>query len=86
MTSRFTCEETFRRLNDYLDRELSPDEARLVEEHLTACAQCASEYRFEGSLLAEIRNKIGRLRVPEGLKERIAATLAQAERDQQRGA
>ena len=32
---RMSCEEAFRRLDDYLDRELSPDEMRQVEEHLS---------------------------------------------------
>ena len=37
---RFTCEEIFARLDDYLDRELSADEMRMVKEHLETCAAC----------------------------------------------
>ncbi len=46
-TDRMTCEEVFQRLDDYLDRELTPDEARMVKEHLDTCAACAAEHRFE---------------------------------------
>jgi hypothetical protein len=41
--SRYTCEEAFRRLDDYLDRELSSDETELVREHLEVCAGGARE-------------------------------------------
>lgn len=42
-----SCEETFRRLDDFVDRELTPQETALVREHLDTCAVCTSEYRFE---------------------------------------
>jgi anti-sigma factor (TIGR02949 family) len=77
-SSRLTCEETFRRLNDYLDRSLSAGEVRLVEAHLATCEQCANEYRFEGTLIEEVRKKVGRLQVPDGLKTRIADKLHDA--------
>jgi Putative zinc-finger len=48
---RYTCEETIRRLDDYLDRELTPHELQLVNEHLEVCAMCASEYAFEARAL-----------------------------------
>lgn len=73
---RLTCEEVFRRLDDYLDRALSPDELRRVEEHLETCAACASEYRFEENLVAEVRHKVSRVDLPAGLKERVASQLA----------
>ena len=49
--SRYTCEEAFRRLDDYLDRELSAEEMTLVREHLEICAGCAREFNFEESVL-----------------------------------
>jgi anti-sigma factor RsiW len=72
---RYTCEETFRRLDDYLDRELSPDEQRLVEEHLRVCGICASEFRFEQSVLDGVRDKLSRLAVPADLMARIQELL-----------
>lgn len=73
---RSTCDDVFRRLDRYLDRTLDPEELRLVQEHLETCAECAGEYRFEESLLAEVRRKVSRLDLPAGLLERIAARLA----------
>ncbi|HVF61363.1 MAG TPA: zf-HC2 domain-containing protein [Thermoanaerobaculia bacterium] len=73
---RYTCDEVFRRLDLYLDRTLSPEELRLVQEHLETCAACAGEYRFEENVIAEVRRKVARIEAPAGLMERIAARLA----------
>jgi anti-sigma factor (TIGR02949 family) len=73
---RFTCEEIFARLDDYLDRELTPDEMRMVREHLETCAVCASEHKFESGVLEGVRQKLQRLEVPEGLMARISARIA----------
>jgi anti-sigma factor (TIGR02949 family) len=75
---RYTCEEVFRRLNDYLDRELTAAEIRLVEEHLDACEGCASEYRFEAAVLEDLRRKLRSVRLPPGLAARIARTIERA--------
>lgn len=73
----FTCEDVFRRLDDFLDRELSAEEMALVQAHLDACAQCASEHRFERRLVDDVRNKLRRIRVPEALLARIRRSLAE---------
>ena len=84
---RFTCEEIFQRLDDYLDRELNAAEMRLVREHLEICAACASEHRFESQVLAGVREKLRRIEVPEELRTRIAAQLARlAEESEERTA
>lgn len=76
--TRYTCEEMFRRLNDYLDRSLGPEERRLVEEHLEGCAVCASEYRFETHVLEDVRTKLRRLDIPADLESRVARALKAA--------
>ena len=73
---RLTCEEVFARLDDYLDRELTPEELQLVRQHLETCAACAAEYRFESGVLQDVRTKLQRLSVPEGLMARITARIA----------
>ncbi len=70
-----SCSETFRRLDDYLDRELSAAELKAVEDHLEVCAVCAAEFGIERTVLEEIRAKLRRLRAPEGLLARISARL-----------
>ena len=72
---RFTCDDVFRRLDDYLDRELSEAEMRLVAEHLDTCAQCAAEHRFEGRVLDSIKSKLGKIKVPDLLLKRVAKAL-----------
>ncbi len=77
MTSvdRYTCEEVFRRLNDFLDRELTPAETTLVEEHLKTCAQCASEHAFEQTVLEEIKEKLRRISAPPSLLSKVRTIL-----------
>lgn len=73
--TRYTCEEVFRRLDDFLDRELSAEEIARVEEHLAACAQCAREHDFEASVLREIKQKVRRISAPSSLLRRIEELL-----------
>lgn len=72
---RYSCEEAMRRLDDFTDRELSPDEARRVEEHLATCEHCLRAYRFEHATIAEIRAKLRRVMVPPGLRARVLSAL-----------
>lgn len=83
MTSlpRLTCEEIFRRLDDYLDRELSEEEMRRVKEHLDSCAQCASEHDFERAMLDQVRDKLHRIGTPEDLRRRVASAIEKAIQD-----
>ena len=79
--NRLTCEEIFRRLDDFLDRELSADEMRLVREHLDTCAQCAREHAFDRKLLDTVREKVQRVEAPSDLRSRIAAAIERAGKD-----
>jgi mycothiol system anti-sigma-R factor len=76
--SRYTCEQVFARLDDFLDRELSAAEMRLVQEHLDTCATCAREHRFEAALIRDVRQKVTRIDVPPGLLVRISERLRAA--------
>lgn len=78
-TDRFTCGEVFQRLDDFLDRELSPEEMHLVREHLDLCLACASEYRFERGILESVRDKVRRLAVPEELAGKVRLLIARAQ-------
>lgn len=75
----FLCHEVLRRLDDYLDRELGPEELEAVERHLEVCAQCAREAHFEASILDDFRSKLRRVQLPTGLVQRIHTAL---DRDQ----
>ena len=75
---RYTCEQVFRRMDDYLDRELKPAELARVREHLETCAACAREHRFEDALLGDLKAKLRRVAVPSELQGCIERQLAAA--------
>ena len=72
---RTNCEEAFRRLDDYLDRRLTPEETRIVEEHLEICAWCAREIGFEASVLHGVRRKLRQIEAPQDLVGKILSQL-----------
>jgi anti-sigma factor (TIGR02949 family) len=72
---RYTCLETVRRLDDYLDRELSATETVEVERHLEVCDRCLKRFQFEGAVLDDLRIKLRRVPVPETLESRLRKLL-----------
>jgi mycothiol system anti-sigma-R factor len=72
---RYTCEQAFARVFEYLDRVLVGEELRLVEEHLSICEGCTHHFKFEGDLLQKIREKARVNQAPAGLRKRIEALL-----------
>lgn len=77
-SDQYDCHEAFRRLDDYVDRELPPEQMERVQAHLEICAICAAEVRFEATVLDELRGKLRRISVPGGLMDRISARIARA--------
>jgi len=70
-----TCDEVLSRLDDYLDRNLSSEEVRLVDQHLDECLRCLQKYRFERSLLDGIRSRLRRISLPPHLLASIKLRL-----------
>jgi len=70
-----TCEDAFRKLDDFLDRELKPEELGRIGEHLEVCAACAREFAFERSVLDGVRTKLRRVAAPPDLLSRISGLL-----------
>ncbi len=51
MTERvIPCSEAVRRLWDYLDQTLSPEDQARVQEHLAFCRKCCGELEFAKEL------------------------------------
>lgn len=78
----YGCREALERLDDFVDRELSPDETRRVATHLRICHECAQKFRFQEELVAGLKQKIEHVEAPQdaqlgALKSRISALLAQ---------
>jgi mycothiol system anti-sigma-R factor len=72
-----TCHQVVARLYEYLDRELTPEEAVAVNEHLSLCRECAELFRFEEELLTTIRDRCRRINVPRQFRQQIEAIVAQ---------
>lgn len=62
-------------MDEYIDRELAPDEVTRVHTHLETCAACASEYAFEEDVLLTVRAKLRRVTMPDDLRARIERAL-----------
>jgi len=76
---RMTCEQAFSRIDDFLDRALSPEEMQQVQAHLDICAACTREFRFEASVIDGVRDKLRRVNIPPDLLARINRKLAEPE-------
>lgn len=74
--SGLTCGEALLRLDDFVDRELAPDEMALVQDHLLHCAHCAEIHAYERSVIREIRRKVARLDVAPALLGRIMRRIS----------
>jgi anti-sigma factor (TIGR02949 family) len=75
---KFNCEQVFKRLDDYLDRELPPEDMDRIREHLETCAWCAQTYEFHADVLSAVREKVERAPVPETLRAKVFGALRQS--------
>ena len=75
------CKEAEARLQDYLKRELTPELAGEVRDHLERCRGCFGHAQFEENLLHLMEARARRETCPGDLRDRICALLrAEAER------
>lgn len=80
----YDCREAFRRIHDYVDRELTPDELEKVRAHLEVCAVCAREFRFEAQVIDEFRVQLRRVGVPAEFKSNLLSSLRERRADEER--
>ena len=59
----------------YLDGDLDPVEAFLVEEHLERCEECRRRARFERALLDGLRARLAGVASPPALRARIRSLV-----------
>lgn len=78
---RFTCEQVFQRLDDFIDRELTPEETNLIEEHIKICAWCAQTYAFEAGVLQRVKDRLQQFSLPPDLYAKLMASLDRAENE-----
>lgn len=75
----YSCEEALRRLNDFLDHELTPDERTIVMQHLEICKPCTKRFTFEQTLIVSLRQKLGDVRASETLRTKLHILLRRSE-------
>ena len=71
----YDCEEAMKRLNEYLDHQLTEEERTVVVKHLEICKPCLSRFSFEETLLVSIRTKLCKISAPQQLKDRLKGIL-----------
>ena len=69
------CQEAVKRLTEFLDHELKPDEQEAVQQHLTLCRGCFARFHFEETLLGTIRQRVEAVRAPGSLRDKILGML-----------
>jgi len=70
------CHDVMKRLWEYVDNELPPDEARAIADHLAMCARCSPQHRFQMTFLAAVvRAHAGRAGPRPGFAGRLRAAL-----------
>ena len=75
----YSCEEAVKRLNEYLDHEMTPEERVVVLKHLEICRPCLKRFSFEQTLVVSLRQKITVLCIPSALREKLHGLLHEKE-------
>jgi anti-sigma factor (TIGR02949 family) len=71
------CEEVLAELESFVDAELDPARARVIEAHLAGCGPCADRGDFRRRLRDIIRRKCGGMvDLPPGVADRVRRTLS----------
>ena len=71
----YSCEEAVKRLNEYLDHEMSAEERVVVLKHLEICRSCLTRFSFEQTLVISLRRKVSVLCIPPTLREKLFLLL-----------
>lgn len=75
----YSCEEAVKRLNEYLDHEMTAAERADVLKHLEICRPCLSRFTFEQTLVVSLREKVSHLCIPTVLREKLFLLLREEE-------
>jgi hypothetical protein len=73
---RMECSEVERRLWEYLDDELSPEEAGAIGAHLGDCRCCWPAYQCDRAFLERLAHcRLAKVSAPQSLMERLGRVL-----------
>ena len=70
-----TTEHVREALSAYVDGELPPDRAMEIADHLSSCAECASDYASMLATVRTVRAELTHHRAPDVLRARVRASL-----------
>lgn len=71
----YSCEEAVKRLNEYLDHQLTASEATVVMRHLELCRPCLRRFTFEQTLVVSLRHKVNASSMPPALRDKLHLLL-----------
>ncbi len=71
----YSCEAAIKRLNEYLDHEMTAEERVVVLKHLEICRPCLKRFSFEQTLVMSMREKVSLLCIPPALREKLFLLL-----------
>ena len=74
----YECEEAIKRLNDFLDHQLTEGERAVVVKHLEICRPCLRRFTFEQTLIISLRQKVTQVCAPQGLKDKLHSLLRES--------
>jgi mycothiol system anti-sigma-R factor len=74
------CSEVLAEVWLFLDNECNVDRRRLLEKHLDECSPCLERYGLDEHLKTLLATKCGGEHAPDGLKQRLRATIRKAVR------
>lgn len=69
------CEQCLDRLEELVDRELSPLEASEVQIHLENCPPCTERFHFEAGMKRLVRSCCAQEKAPDALRARLEEIL-----------
>lgn len=69
------CKEAMDRLDDYLDKDLTPDVKAALEAHLKLCDHCTEEFGLRSAAQDLLRCKLQAEKCPDALRAAILAQL-----------
>lgn len=68
---KYDCAEVEKKVQAYLDNEVSDEEILLIEDHLSYCLPCDKKVEFEQKLKDIIRYKAAEIKYPKSLEEEL---------------
>jgi len=68
---KYNCAEIEKRVQAFLDNQVSDDEIILIEDHLSYCLPCDKKVEFEKKLKQIIKYKSSEKKYPKSLEEEL---------------